>query len=608
MMRDGRCRNEHGIALVVVLLVLVAVAAVMTGAAVVGSGASLITKYHERLSALEAAADAGLELARSAINGDKTLYPQSGYATLESGAAVHAADGSTIPDIKRWLYVGPTGVTSGQYGVFGSVVSVVEDLQGNRVVRRNDIFQASFAQYAYFTDVEGNVNFGAGNQIFGPLHTNDDINIGHGNPRPTFWGPVVTAGRINNRSDGVFRQGYVEHGPTIPMPTITDLARLEAQALYGNTRITGSTAGNDGQATTRIEFVAVDLNTDGDSSDANEGFFRVYQAPASNIWWVVADTNNWWGNGPNNGIRNSPNCGHWVAGGTTYHGPEFTTFAEHTTTSGGDQDRKQNAPAMSGSGVIRRCFLGGSDVLNADSDSANGRFVADDGLGAWQPWPGAVSPLLTGRSDAAYLWPLSRELNPDFKGVIYVEGKVAVSGRLRGQVTVVSPNTIVIVDDVTYVTNPATPGRNCRDMLGLFSGQDVIIADNLIQDPIPHSQGAPWVTWDETPDEFVHAVVLALNSFAVENWNQGPGNAERCRGVMRGRGCLYLIGGIIQRERGPMGSASQGWGHLKQYSYDACGAESPPPYFPTTGRFSRGHYFEVEPTGFDINAYWDLLQ
>jgi hypothetical protein len=263
---------------------------------------------------------------------------------------------------------------------------------------------------------------------------------------------------------------------------------------------------------------------------------------------------------------------------------------------------------MTGANVIRRCVLGGSNELNADSDSVNGRFVADDGRGSWQPWPGAVSPLLTGRPDAAYLWPLARELNPNFKGVIYVQGKVAVSGRVRGQVTVATPDNIVIVDDLTYVTNPAAPGRNCRDMLGLFSGANVILADNLIQDPIPQLQGGNWVTWDETQDEFVHAVVLALNSFAVQNWNQGPGNAERCQGVMRGRGCLYLIGGIVQRERGPMGSTSQGWGHLKRYSYDACGAESPPPYFPTTGRFSRGHYFEVEPTGFSINAYWALLQ
>lgn len=608
MLRLDRCDNERGMALVVVLLVLVAVAAVVSGAAVVGTNSSLITKYHERLSVLETAADAGLELGRSAINGNTMLYPDSGYGTLENGAAVYAADGSVIPNAKRWLYAGPTGVMSGQYGVFGSIVSVVEDPQGNRVVRRGDIYQESFAKYAYFTDDEGSVNFGADNQIFGPLHTNDNIQIGNGSPKPTFWGPVVTAKVINNKSNAIFKEGYTEHGPVIPMPSTADLNKLKAQAQVGNTSINGSTSGNEGQATTRIEFVALDLNADGDSTDSNEGFFRVYQAPASNVWWVVADTNNWAGTGNNNGVRNSPNCGHWVTGGTSYHGAEFTTFRNHTTTSGSNVDRKQNAPNMTGGTVSRRCFPGGSDVLNANAANPNGRFVQNDGLGQWLPWPGAVSPLLTGRPDAAYLWPLNRDLNPNFKGVIYVEGKVAVSGRVRGQVTVATPNNIILIDDLTYVTNPAAPGRNCRDMLGLFAGDEIVLADNLIQDPIPYLQGTNWVTWDETKDEFVHGVLLALNSFGVQHWNEGPGDAERCEGVMRGRGCLYLIGGIIQRERGPMGSATNGWGHLKRYSYDACGADNPPPYFPTTGRFSRGHYYEVEPTSFNINAYWGLLQ
>jgi hypothetical protein len=46
---------------------------------------------------------------------------------------------------------------------------------------------------------------------------------------------------------------------------------------------------------------------------------------------------------------------------------------------------------------------------------------------------------------------------------------------------------------------------------------------------------------------------------------------------------------------------------VKRYQYDQCGANNPPPYFPTTGHFVRGHYYEVDPTGFDVNAYWSLL-
>lgn len=607
MLPLGLSRNERGIALVVVLLVLVAVAAVVGGAAVIGSNTSLINKYHDRLSVLETAADAGIELARSAVNGDKTLYPDTAYTTLEYGGAVYTADGTLIPNVRRWLYVGPSGLTTGQYGIFGSVVSVTEDAQGNRVVRRGDVYQESFSKYAYFTNEEGNIVFGAGDQIFGPLHTNDQIKIGTGSPKPVFWGEVVTASTISNRSNGVYKQGYTEHAAAIPMPGTADLNKLKTQAQMGNTQINGSTSGNQGQATTRIEFVALDLNADGDSSDANEGFIRVYQASASNVWWVVADTNGWSGTGNNNGVRNSPNCGHWVTGGTAYHGAEFTTFRNHTTTSGSNQDNKKNAPGMTGGNVQRRCFLGGSDVLNANAANPNGRFLATtDGFGQWLAWPGAVSPLLAGRPDAAYLWPINRELNPNFKGVIYVQGKVAVSGRVRGAITLASPNNIIVADDITYVTNPGAPGRNCRDMLGLFSGQDIVIADNLLNDPIPYLQSTNNVTWDDTKDEFIHGVVLALDNFTVQNYDEGPTNAENCETTNNGRGCIYLTGGIIQKQRGAVG-LTNGSGYTKRYSYDACGAESPPPYFPTTGRFSRGHYYEVEPTGFNINTYWNLL-
>ena len=599
-------KNEHGAALVVVLLILVGVAAMVAAAAVIGANTGAINKYHSRMTVLEAAADAGIDEVRSAVNADKTIYPDTGYVTRESGAAVYAADGTVIPNVRRWLYLGPSGVTSGQYGMFGSVVAVVEDAQGNRIVHRGDIYQESFAKYAYFTTDESGIMFAAGDQLFGPVHSNDVITLSSGSPKPTFWGPVSTAQTISNRSNGVFKQGYTERAAPIPMPSTADLAKLQTQAAIGNTAIVGDLLGVVGEATTRIEFVALDLNADGDSTDADEGFMKVYRAPGANAWWVVAHTFGYAGTGVNNGVRNSPNCGHTVTAGTANHGAFFYTFANHSSLWPAGTDSKTNAPTLVGAGVQRRCFLGGSDILNADAANPDGRFVANDGRGAWQLWPGVVSPLLVGRPDAAYLWPINREINPNFKGVIHVSGKVAISGRLRGTVTVAATADIIIADDITYMTNPGAPGRNCRDMLGLFSATDVVVADNWINDPIPPLQGLANVTWDESKDEFIHAVVLALDNFTVENYNTGPTNSEKCESTNWGRGCLYLTGGIIQRTRGAVGTTG-GTGNLKRYSYDLCGMESPPPYFPTTGRFARGHFYEVEPTGFAIADYWELL-
>lgn len=594
--------NERGIALVVVLLVVMAVAAIIAGAAMLGSSTTLIQKHQARLSTLETVADAGLEEARSLINGNRAQYPDTGYTTLEAGATVYAADGSVIPSVKRWLYVGPSGITTGQYGVTGSVVSVAKDGQGNQVVRRGEVYQESFSKYAYFTTVEGLIYFANGDQIFGPVHSNDVLHIAASGA--TFFGPVTTASTISGRTYGTYKQGFKENVPAIPMPTTADLAKLKAQAAVGNTSIAGTTLGNEGQATTRIEFVTLDLNSDGDVTDVDEGFMKVYQAAsgsAANLAWVVADTINWTGNTSANGVRNSPNCGHVDGLG----GP-FTTFEKHLG-GGGSADSKMKAPGnVAATG--RACYLGGSDILNADVAFPQGRFLPIDvGRGAWQPWPAAIDPKVLAKDPehAAYLWPITRALNPNFRGVIYVEGRVAVSGKVRGRVTLAASGDIVIADDITYATDPAA--ATCVDILGMFSGDDIVVADNLINDPIPWASGEAAVTWDNDGiNESINGFVLALDIFTVQQYDQGSTSAESCSPSTNGRGCLFVTGGIIQRQRGAVGLTS-GQGYIKRYSYDACGQTDPPPYFPTTGHFVRGHYFEVEPTNFNIAAYWSLL-
>src|SRR5690606_17269075 len=101
-----------------------------------------------------------------------------------------------------------------------------------------------------------------------------------------------------------------------------------------------------------------------------------------------------------------------------------------------------------------------------------------------------------------------------------------------------------------------------------------------------------------------------LNTFTVQNYNTGPIREIRCDGSTSGRGCLYLTGGIIQQTRGAVGQQQSGGisGYVKRYSYDKCGALQPPPYFPTTGRFSRGTYYEVDPNGFDPVEYFKRLR
>ncbi len=587
-------RDERGIALALTLLIVLAVGALATGAALVGANHLLVNRHYERYSALEAAADAGLEYARAQINGDKSLYPDQGYVALESDAPVSDAVNGTLHGVRRSTYVGPSGATSGQYGVFGSIVTVVTDDGGGTVVRRSEVSQESFAKFAYFTDVEPSyISFGGGDAIFGPVHSNDYLKIYPSGAY--FYSSARTAKSVQGASYGYFAEGYSENVSVIPMPTTADLDKLRSQAQTGLTHVVGNSNGASGRTSTRLEFIAVDINGDGDNTDDDEGFMRVYQSLGGTLGadYVsgLLNVTKW-------SMHDARNCGLYDAPGGT--------FIQAVQLPGPWSTHDDQLAAGAG---LRRCYLGGADSIYggftpSPPDDPNGE--------GWVLWPGAVDPAVaTARAaegDAPYLWPITRRYNPNFKGVVFVDGKVGLSGVVRGRVTIAATDDIVLLDDLTYATDPGL--GTCDDIVGLFSGDDIRVAENPINTPWRPSSDWGYYTFDDTKDEFFHNVVLSLDVFTVENYAAGSGSAEPCEGIAHGRGCLYLTGGIIQKTRGAVGtiwSGGGGAGYIKRYSYDPCAAKEPPPYFPTTGHFAKGQYFEIDPTGFDIARYFDLI-
>jgi hypothetical protein len=562
------------------MLVVVIVALLATGAAVIGSAHTLGNRYYDRQSQLDAVALVGLEMARARINGDKSVYPADGYATLEDGVSVQDGDGNTIEGLRRWLYVGPTGSISGQYGVFGSIVAVTRDAGGGVAVRRSQVFQESFAKYAYFTDIEpSSISFGGGDQIFGPVHTNDDIKIYASGA--TFHDDTKTHGIVQDPANGVFKKGYVEYAPRIDMPETAELTKLEAQATAGGMAFYPGAPTGVGQAYMRIEFLQV----------GDEGFFRVYTS--SNEDWVSGDVPS------GTDLRDSRNCGHAETWGT-YVG-QFRTAADHPSSTKSWSDSDDDAVTTN----TPRCYLGGDPVLTGGfQPTTSSPFPS----GSWVPWTGAIAPSVAGRPDAGYLFPLERAYNPSFKGVIYVEGNVLISGTLRGRVTLAATNQIIIGDDIQYANSPAL--GTCKDILGLFSGVDVVVADNLVNAPQRPWSGANYRSYDDTRDEFIDGIVLALDNFTVEDYADGSTVDEPCQGTQHGRGCLFLTGGIIQETRGAVGTVDswgRGTGYVKRYAYDKCGATAPPPYFPTTGHFVKGQVYQVDPAGFSVADYFTML-
>ena len=581
--------GERGVALITALLVALAVSSLAIAAALMSMNGTLIRKDSERTTMMDDAAVAGLEEARSAINGNIALYPTGGgYTTLESGVPVLDANGNQIPGLQRSTYVGPSGIISGQYGIFGSIISEVTDGHGNRRIRRMVVNQESFAKFAYFTDYEPSfIRFGNTDHIFGPVHSNSNIRMyaPSGGNQATFHAPVTTAGVVESPSYGNFMQGYTENATPVPMPGTPALNLLRTQAQAGGLYFVSSAGGSTGEAELRVEFVSVDFDGNPLTTNDVEGYIRVYRNAAAPRY-VVAGADY----GGNRIYTAGQNCGKYVSG-------TFTPL-DNLSSSG-----KRNA---FDAGQVS-CFLGGDERLN------NGTFDPNEGGGTWLPYGGVPAAGLCAarpQGDCQYLHPITRNVNINSKGVVFVEGKVAVSGVVRGLTTLAATDDIIIVDDIRQDTDPSA--NQCdRDLLGLFSQNDIIVAHNTRNSPWRRPSSGTFRTLGATPDETIQAVVLALNQFTVQNYNYAPdassSGRQNCELVNWGRGCLYLTGGIIQRQRGAVGLTS-GAGSLKRYDYNACAATTPPPYFPTTGVFARNHVYEMDPAGFDVAAWYAAHQ
>lgn len=152
-----------------------------------------------------------------------------------------------------------------------------------------------------------------------------------------------------------------------------------------------------------------------------------------------------------------------------------------------------------------------------------------------------------------------------FNGVISSSEKISIKGELNGQLTVHSEKEIEITGDLTYSDDPLV-NENSTDILGLVSEGDVIVEKNAHKD---HG----------SKDIEIQASIMALEkSFKVEDYNHGSP-----------RGKIKLLGGIIQEQRGAVGTFSgnsSSTGYSKGYRYDERLLRMHPPSFPRESFFS----------------------
>lgn len=154
----------------------------------------------------------------------------------------------------------------------------------------------------------------------------------------------------------------------------------------------------------------------------------------------------------------------------------------------------------------------------------------------------------------------------DYNGVISVNGKTEVKGTVKGQITLHSSQEIEIMGDILYDGNPLDGVSSSTDMIGMVSEGDVIV------DRYAHEDNGSY-------DLTIQASIMALGtSFEVEEYSSGDP-----------RGTLTLVGGIVQKNRGPVGTFSGGSvssGYTKNYLYDERLRHTVPPSYPRESVFT----------------------
>ncbi len=628
---------RRGSALVLTLVMTIALAALAMSAIFLTSNAGIISKYFESERGFRYAAEAGLAQGKSRINVDTALQhslPDSGYVQLLSNAHITGADGQQVPDATVNLYMGRTGNYTGQFGKFASIVAEARDNSGARYVRRLEMSEENFARWIYWQDQTDPGCYAGGEAIVGPMWSNADITACTAPWNGArFTDEVSTAGNFVNASSAIFtKMPPKQHQSPMVLPTLARLANLPTYATSANFNFVSPTSGASSTARMRIEFVAFDLNHDSVATGVDEGFFRVWTGNTS--IGTRADYGTW-----SSGSSVAQNqCGAFFpwpnAADTAQRFVPYSVRSHFSAADlgfnyialGGVPDWKVATLKQFMTRANARCYASGDPHLSpltdyrrpgndtsfyALYDGTGPRATAyPNGYGSWTSWRargGTVQANLAGRADADYLFPLYRGTNPANKGVIYFTGTVAVSGVLRGRVTLYAGGTVTFIDDVTYATSPAVLPQLCRDMLGVIAANDISIADNSMNTPqSPDGSGGVGSKYFMSANRhfFLHGVVMALNhTFIPDNFMStasGGQSGGLCNGYSVGSGCLYQTGGVIVQRASATFTGYGGSGYMENRTYDQCMARQSPPYFPTTGRYFDNRYYEIDPVRFNV--------
>lgn len=166
-------------------------------------------------------------------------------------------------------------------------------------------------------------------------------------------------------------------------------------------------------------------------------------------------------------------------------------------------------------------------------------------------------------------------------GLLFIDGSINSlhGGNHKGKMTIASNESINVTGDLLYESRNRLQGGVDVNNLNM----------SLIEDSLGLIAAADFVIDRYAPHNIeVDGIIMALNtSFFYDGWKWDL------------KGTLSLLGGLIQKARGPVGTHSSGTkitGYSKNYNYDTRMANPAggylPPYFPTTGQYEKIYWKE----------------
>lgn len=642
---------RRGSALLLVVVLVAAVGAIALSAITLTQSTTLIARYHDRERDFRYAAEQGLALGRSRLVRDGTLaLPDSGFVTLGADSiAVTDAGGAVVPRTWVRVYLGRSGNVTGQFGQFVTVTAVATDGRSTRYVRRLELMAENFARFAMFTNSwpASSGCYSDGEYIRGLGWSNQGW---YSCNSPTYGDTIGAVGAISGGTPR-WEKGPLSAKPNqapIPLPSVARLSFMPgfaAGAALSFAAVAGSTL--------RLEFVAADVDGDGDSTGVDEGFVRAFRStPGSATAAARAAAAGW---GP--GTATLPPtwtdslCGDFHGSGRKKFYPvavhKLAWFRDSVPDAGdwGKVDGKAPTNAEHDAvmdNATARCYPAGAPQLAAvervvgqprvagqaspkwtaadlEKGGEDTTFTPNGRWGSWDRWPNAVAAALTAsrrRNEAPWLFPLGKQLNGGYRGVVHVAGDALVGGLLRGRVTLYGGGSLRFVDDLQYVTLPNAPGTDCdapnANMLGIIAVRDVMIPETALHRPqriLFGGAGNVRFLGGSGPHFQLHAVVMSLTgTVGVDGYGNGPSiAASACLGRSFSGGCIQQTGGVIQ-ERMSTTTGGNGRGFAENREVDRCMLVNSPPYFPTTGRYLVNRYLESDPARFDPITLYERLQ